>query len=373
MLQRIPALTLIAPVAVAAAVSIRAQTPGSGYTTSTTAVIVDVVVRDAKGAADRRPEAVRLRAARGRRQAADRVGRADRARADRAAPASKAAETGRTAAGAAGRANAVPAQAGAATAIALVFHRLSADGRELASRAARGYLERSARPNDYAGVFVIDTRLETLQAFTTDVKKLAAAIERASTTQAGIYTRNQAMSTLFGERARRLAHCVGRIGRTADRRIRLRAARAGTNASQANPRADTQGMVQRLSEHMERAYEEMMRDRNGNAESAALTALVTAMGSLPGRKSVVLFSEGVAVPDTLEAKFRAVVDTANRSNVTIYAIDAKGLRLHSEQAATARGLAELRGVGDDDQRPEMVAERDRRSARTPTSSGARSC
>jgi hypothetical protein len=88
------------------------------------------------------------------------------------------------------------------------------------------------------------------------------------------------------------------------------------------------------------------------------------MGALPGRKSIVLFSEGIAVPDAIEAKFRTVVDTANRGNVAIYAVDAKGLRLHSEQAATARGLAELRGVGDDDQRPDMVAERDRRRSRT---------
>src|SRR4029453_8714661 len=124
------------------------------------------------------------------------------------------------------------------------------------------------------------------------------------------------------------------------------------------------GMVQRLGEHMERAYEEMMRDRNGNVETAALTALATAMGALPGRKSVVLFSEGIAVPDTVASKFRAVVDTANRGNVAIYAMDAKGLRVHSEQAATARGLAELRGVGDDDQAPEMVNERGARRSRT---------
>jgi len=173
------------------------------------------------------------------------------------------------------------------------------------------------------------------------------------------------MGTLFGDASADVsptasAESVGRPVREPGFVPRMQA----PTPSAANPRADTQGMVQRLGEHMERAYEEMMRDRNGNAETAALTALVTAMGSLPGRKSIVLFSEGIAVPDAIATKFRVVVDTANRGNVTIYAIDAKGLRLHSEQAATARGLAELRGVGDDDQRPDMVAERDRRSART---------
>ncbi|MEO5819098.1 MAG: VWA domain-containing protein, partial [Vicinamibacteraceae bacterium] len=251
------------------------------------------------------------------------------------------------------------------TVLALVFHRLSAEGRALAQRAARSYLDTAAQPGDYAGVFVIDTRLDTLQTFTTDAGKLSAAIERAARTQAADTARHQPMSTLFGDSSPDVsptasAESVGRPLREPGFVPRMQA----PSASSANPREDTQGMAQRLGEHMERAYEEMMRDRNGNVESAALTALVTAMGALPGRKSVVLFSEGVAVPDTLQTKFRAVVDTANRGNVTIYAIDAKGLRLHSEQAATARGLAELRGVGDDDQRPDMVAERDRRSSRT---------
>ena len=339
MSQRIPALALVAPVAVAAAVSIRAQTPGSGYTTSTTAVIVDVVVRDAKSMpiVDLKPSDFELLED----DVKQRIASVEliapgpnRAARTAAAPAGQAAATGQLATGDAGRANAVPAPARPATAIALVFHRLSADGRALASRAARGYLERSAQPNDYAGVFVIDTRLETLQAFTTDATKLAAAIERAAVTQAADTARHQPMSTLFGDASPDVSPTASAesVGRPIGESGFVPRAQA-PSASAANPREDTQGRIQRLSEHMERAYEEMMRDRNGNAESAALTAVVTAMGSLPGRKAVVLFSEGVSVPDTLEAKFRAVVDTANRGNVTIYAIDAKGLRLHSEQAA----------------------------------------
>ena len=360
-------LAAVAAIGTATAVAMRAQTPGSGYATSTTAVVVDVVVRDAKGApiVDLKPSDFELLEDDVKQRIASvELIAPGQARAMRtgAAPAGGAATAN------AGTANAAPTQPGAATAIALVFHRLSADGRALAARAARGYLERSVQPNDYAGVFVIDTRLETLQTFTTDAAKLATAIERASTTQAADTARHQPMSTLFGDASADVsptasAESVGRPIREPGFVPRMQA----PSASAANPRADTQGMVQRLGEHMERAYEEMMRDRNGNAESAALTALVTAMGSLPGRKSVVLFSEGIAVPDAIATKFRVVVDTANRGNVTIYAIDAKGLRLHSEQAATARGLAELRGVGDDDQREGADApksELDRRRSRT---------
>jgi VWFA-related protein len=343
------------------------QAPGAGFTTSTTAVVVDVVVRDAKGApiVDLKPGDFELL----ENDVQQRIASVELIAPGRAQDASRAAgnntPTGTPAVSIDGADTTTSRAATQSTVLALVFHRLSAEGRTLAHRAATAYLKTGAQPGDYAGVFVIDTRLETLQAFTTDVTKLAAAIERAALTQAADTTRHQPMSTLFGDSSPDVsptasAESIGRPLREPGFVPRMQAPSAGPR----NPRADSQGIVQRLGEHMERAYEEMMRDRNGNAESAALTALATAMGSLPGRKSIVLFSEGIAVPDTIATKFRAVVDTANRGNVTIYAVDAKGLRLHSEQAATARGLAELRGVGDDDQRPEMVTERDRRSART---------
>ena len=86
-------------------------------------------------------------------------------------------------------------------------------------------------------------------------------------------------------------------------------------------------------------------------ESAALTSLVTGLGSLPGRKTVVLFSEGITIPPAAEAKFRAVVDSANRANVSFYAVDAKGLKVHSDQRATARGIPEVGATGRRGRRP----------------------
>jgi VWFA-related protein len=352
---------------VGAGLSAQTTPPQSGFQASTTAVVVDVVVRDAEGhpIVDLKPSDFELLED----DVKQRVASVELVAPGRRAAATEGGGTAAPtpAAGAAiapGRSTPSGAAPGP-TVIALVFHRLSVDGRALAVRAARAYLDTAAGSTDYAGVFAIDTRLETLLTFTNDGAKLAAAVDRAARTQASDVTRYQPMSTLFGDASPDVsptasAESVGRPPREPGFVPRAQA----PTPSQANPRADTQGQVQRLGEHMERAYEEMMRDRNGHAESAALTALATAMGSLPGRKSIVLFSEGVAVPDAIEAKFRAVMDTANRGNVTIYAVDAKGLRLHSEQAATARGLAELRGVGDDDQRDHVMAERDRRRART---------
>ena len=73
----------------------------------------------------------------------------------------------------------------------------------------------------------------------------------------------------------------------------------------------------------------------------ALLALVDSLGALPGRKTVVYFCEGLTVAPAVEAKFRSIIATANRKNVSVYALDAAGLRAHSKQAETAREISSL--------------------------------
>jgi hypothetical protein len=56
------------------------------------------------------------------------------------------------------------------------------------------------------------------------------------------------------------------------------------------------------------------------------------MRRLPGRKSIILFSEGIALPPAVQRLFISVTDAANRANVSIYTMDAAGLRAESDQA-----------------------------------------
>lgn len=57
----------------------------------------------------------------------------------------------------------------------------------------------------------------------------------------------------------------------------------------------------------------------------ALRALALGYRTLPGRKSVVVFSGGFPHSKLAEAEMQAVIDAANRANVAIYVIDAAGL------------------------------------------------
>ena len=109
---------------------------------------------------------------------------------------------------------------------------------------------------------------------------------------------------------------------------------APAGAGGAAPDAIFAQMEQRTAE----TWEMLERDQQGYSTSNALLAVVNGMRTLPGRKSVVFFSEGVAIPANVAAQFRSVIDTANRANVSIYAMDAAGLRAHSTSEEAREGI-----------------------------------
>src|SRR3954454_25128712 len=88
-------------------------------------------------------------------------------------------------------------------------------------------------------------------------------------------------------------------------------------------------------------YERLERDQAGFATINSLLAVINPMRNLPGRKTIIFFSEGLAMPTSGQAKFPAVISAANRANVSIYAIDAAGLRIEGGTAESTRELNSL--------------------------------
>ena len=77
------------------------------------------------------------------------------------------------------------------------------------------------------------------------------------------------------------------------------------------------------------SFDSMERDQQGYATTHALMAVVNGLKPIPGRKTVVFFSEGMPITQQVEGRLRSVIASANRANVSVYAIDAGGLRVHS--------------------------------------------
>jgi hypothetical protein len=87
------------------------------------------------------------------------------------------------------------------------------------------------------------------------------------------------------------------------------------------------------------------KELQANAEADALRDLVRQLGRLAGRKTVVLFSEGLSITNSSILRWRNLQNEANRHNVAFYTFDAMGLRVESQQATMNRMIGPMFGDG----------------------------
>ena len=178
--------------------------------------------------------------------------------------------------------------------VALVFHELGPEARAAAHKAARVYLDEQKGSDEFVGVFVIDRALHTVVPFTRDVGALESGVRTA-------IMRPGCPEFFEGDVA---------------------------PAESGGGGACTDGLSRR-----QRAAETLR----------ALTAVIDGVQPVPGRKSVLLFSEAIPLESESDAmdRFNAVIGRANRSGVSFYTVDAAGLRARSPSAGARRTLREF--------------------------------
>jgi VWFA-related protein len=205
--------------------------------------------------------------------------------------------------------------------VALVFDRLSPEARVLAHKAALGYIGQGGQRHSLVGVFGIDLSLITYQSYTRDPARLRNAIADVGGRATAQFESQAGKAREAGQRAAGASSALDTLA--AGGQAAAQAAQGGAGAGAAD--AILADMQRRTLE----TFEMLERDQQGVSTSNALLAVVNGMRALGGRKSVIFFSEGVAIPANVAARFRSVIDTANRANVSIYAMDAAGLRTES--------------------------------------------
>ena len=77
---------------------------------------------------------------------------------------------------------------------------------------------------------------------------------------------------------------------------------------------------------------------------AALGAIAEGLRPIPGKKTVVLFSQGFVTPAVLDWQVQSTIDIANRANVAIYIIDSAGLRAGAPTSGALVPGSPLAGV-----------------------------
>jgi VWFA-related protein len=224
--------------------------------------------------------------------------------------------------------------------IALVFDRLSPDARSMARKSANAYAEEGLMASDFTGVFAIDMSLLTLQQYTDNPQLVKQAIEQATSRSTSTFVsnneqvRNLADRQMALERQATAAQGSTSAGGPGDS---AGAAAAGQEIGRANIEMALVQMQMRMFE----TFETLERNHQGHATANSLLALVNSMRNLPGRKTVIFFSEGLSLPPAVVEQFKSVINAANRANVSVYTVDAAGLRIDSPNLETTREINAL--------------------------------
>lgn len=219
--------------------------------------------------------------------------------------------------------------------LALVFDRLSPEARKLAHKAATKYLKDNVLPGDHVGIFSIDLELRSIQPYTKEPMALLTALNRwasQATTPAG-----SSADRLKDIRERQEKSQAGRQSAEVSAAAINRADPGLAREAEATMRgANVEQLYADMELRMLRTFNTLERDQLGYATTNGLLSVVNSLNLLPGRKTIVFFSEGMSIPPAVQHHFRYVIDSANRANVAIYTLDASGLRIESNLEETRR-------------------------------------
>ncbi len=169
-------------------------------------------------------------------------------------------------------------------------------------RALKKFVDEQMQDGDLVAIIRTGAGIGALQQFTSDKRQLYAAIEKVRWNPIG----------------------RGGIGAFAPIRDNEQIERENESEEDREDR-----------ENFESGFDEFQGAFFATGTLGALRFIVSGMGELPGRKSVILFSDGFKILQRDEQGFtgsgtvldflRKLIDTANRASVVFYTIDARGL------------------------------------------------
>src|SRR5437867_5627784 len=222
--------------------------------------------------------------------------------------------------------------------VTMIFQCWNNDARRLAHDAAVGLLKGELPQNVYMAVMTIDRKLEVLQSFTNDPVLLRKAIDRATRSENTDFSSDTAMvqkqlEQMVGPDTNGAQSIQGQIDNQNATIVAQAQGRAPDAAEMANI-AMAQMVLQMLESQQSSGLKEA-----GRVNIYALLDAVKEQYRLQGRKTILYFREGgFVIPQGMEEPFKSVISVANRSNVSFYAVDARGLTTGSANSGAMNTL-----------------------------------
>lgn len=205
--------------------------------------------------------------------------------------------------------------------------------RKLTREAALDLVRGSRLPNVYFSVVVIGTRLILLREFTSDQAALTKAIEQATGGLGGPGMTSES-EAIQSQLRRNLA---GSSGIPPEGGLRA-AASAAAGQPVSNGAEAIQAKLASVMLEMLR-LDASAATRGARLTLSALRTLVDGQRSMPGRKSVLFFTGGMYLAPELDAPFEGVIGAANRTNVTFYSVDCRGVMVAAQTAGAREQLS----------------------------------
>src|SRR5713101_3036668 len=175
------------------------------------------------------------------------------------------------------------------------------------------YIRERISDSDSVALFSISGGLQLLQTFTQDKAKLIAAVEKA-------YDSSTVSKT---SEARGLSENISAMRERIASGPELEGGPAPSQGF--NGSAAAQALIARHVLEQYIALRSTLGAQQTRPVLAALAAISEGLRSIPGKKTLVMFSQGFVATEALDWQVQSTIDIANRANVAIYIIDSGGL------------------------------------------------
>jgi VWFA-related protein len=218
--------------------------------------------------------------------------------------------------------------------ICIVFQNLDLNTKRYAVEAVQEFLKEDLPPGTWVAIFNLDANLTVLQNFTANREELLRAAKNVSTgTTLDFVGVAQAITSAQPNVVTLTMSGSAGPGGSVSATVDLKGgdlnpyAINDASVSEGNGAALQRGeLVQqrRVYGHIE-----------GMRQTDQIIAMIDQLGKLPGRKTVLLMSPGLMTTGEPE-RFESILNKANHSDVTVYAVDVNGLTQNANtQASTA--------------------------------------
>jgi VWFA-related protein len=214
--------------------------------------------------------------------------------------------------------------------VTLVFEGLDGEGKRFFRQALKDVLDMAPEQNLYFSVLTVDQKLHVIQPFTADHAALLKSVDRSMMWS---FVQYETQSTEVKQSLKQAL---------SGDEPQLQSSGSG-GASPAQVQSLVNYRMAKMQYDMLQAAEAADRQSNARATIDALMALVRAQSQLPGRKVVLYFNPYLFVPEIIKEQYDSLISTANRSNVSFYTVDPKGLVTWSQETVGRDSLKDATG------------------------------